>query len=35
MFGKGRSRLYNLISLFFIVLSVIFLVFVLLQLTSG
>jgi len=34
MLGRGRARLYNLISLFFIVISIIFFVYVILQITG-
>lgn len=31
MFGEGQARIYNLVSVFFVTLSVLWLVFVLLQ----
>lgn len=34
MLGKGNARLYNLVSIIFLVLSVLVIVFILLQLIS-
>ncbi len=31
MFGEGQARLYNMVSLFFVTLSLLWLIFVLLQ----
>jgi hypothetical protein len=35
MLGKGPARIYNLISLIFLILTVLVIIYVVLQLTSG